>query len=161
MMRIAGVVVAATLVAYAVLPMPAQAAGASGPAAAAANQWFGSDRALGCYTHEGQNSVCGSWIDQHMNIYYGGDGNQDALAIVVYGKDPTGNALYTAAAYFHQDGGAFRFVKSFTDLRGHGLAPKTTVRFAGGKAMLTMLTLRPGDALCCLTGRTSMTLNLR
>ena len=98
-------------------------------------------------------------------MYYGdadgGTSDKDALAIVNYLNDPSGNSGSIAGAYFKRDGSGYRFVKTVPGVSGQGVAPGTKVRFGGGKAVLIMLTMRPGDFSCCLTGKTPLTVSLR
>ena len=103
----------------------------SGPAAQAILQWFTTDRSLGC-----SDSAC-TLIDSSASfeVYYGdssgGGPKADALAFVYYGPYLTdgGNAVALAAAYFHRDGGSYRFVKTFTDSFGSRDITGTDVRF--------------------------------
>ena len=162
MVRVRGYFLPALMAATFALSGVAEAApGANGPAGPAAEQWFHTDRSLGCFSPQAQPSVCGPWIEHGLTVYYGGDANQDALAVVTYVNDPTGNAQSIAAASFHQDGGTFRFVKTISGLRGVGIAPGTAVRIVNGKATLTMLVQKPSDPRCCPTGRDTQTLTLR
>jgi hypothetical protein len=116
----------------------------SGPAAQAILQWFTTDRSLGC-----SDSAC-TLIDSSASfeVYYGdlsgGGPKADALAFVYYGPYliDGGNAVALAAAYFHRDGGSYRFVKTFTDSFGSRDITGTDVRFLRvqflpGKASIT------------------------
>ncbi len=147
--------------------LPASAADSRpiGPAASAVMKWFGTDRTLGCVTPEGKDVTCGPPNGPGFTVSYGnadgGPGAPDAFVIVTFLTDPTGNAQSTAAAAFHQEGATFRFIRRYPDFRGSGLVPGTHVRFGGGKASMTVVTMKPGDSTCCATGRTQLSLPLR
>ncbi len=86
----------------------------------------------------------------------------DAVAIVTFLIDPTGNAMGTAAAAFREDAhGRYRFVRRLDSIEGSGIAPGSRVRFGGGKAVMTVMVLRPTDGRCCPTGRKQLSLDLR
>ena len=142
------VVALAIVVSLATISLPASAKPAvnmpPGPAAQAILQWFTTDRSLGC-----SNQQC-ALIDSSASfeVYYGdlsgGGPKADALAFVCYGPYLTdgGNAVALAAAYFHRDGGSYRFVKTFTDSFGSSDITGTDVKFLRvqflpGKASIT------------------------
>ncbi len=163
MIRLAALTIASGLVATQVV----QAAGAPpGPAGAAFQQWFVSDRDLGCMDPGGRTVACGPSNIPAVGIFYGnadgGSGTPDAVAVVNYTADPTGNGTDVAAAAFHRDaGGSYRFVRRLNGIEGDGVAPGTQVRFGGGKAVMTVVVLKPTDSRCCPTGRKSVSLALR
>jgi hypothetical protein len=130
----------------------------SGPAAQAILRWFTTDRSLGCApcTVEDNGPV--------FEVYYGdstGSGPQaDALAFVYYGPLPGGNMMDVNLAYFHRDGGGYRFIKTFPDVAGRGSIKGTTVRFLPGKASFTRAVKKADDPYCCATGRANYTVTL-
>lgn len=138
----------------------------SGPAAQAISQWFTTDRSLGCLDRQGRDSAC-TVGDRTVGfeIYYGastsGDPQADALAFVHYANDPTAaNGISWVVAYFHREGAAYRFIKTFPDADGAGLVKGTIVQFLPGKARFSMMVPRKGDAHCCPTGRANYTVTL-
>ena len=146
----------------------------SGPAAQAILRWFTTDRSLGCYDQQLNNSACTIGLNMsygNVTVYYGDltdNGPQaDALAFVSYDGDPTANGVNFAIAYFHSDGGNYRFIKTFPDITGNlmqstpdAIVKGTTVQFLPGKAIFSMLVHRSNDALCCPTGRANHTVTL-
>ncbi len=137
-----------------------------GPAAAAVQQWYASDRELGCMEPDGRTVACGPSNMPVFSIFYGnadgGGGTPDAVVILNYVTDPTGNGVAVAAASFRQDaGGRYRFNRHLNGIEGDGVAPGTQVRFGGGAAAMTVVTLRPTDSRCCPTGRKLISLSLR
>ena len=99
------------------------------------------------------------------HIYYGdasGHGAQsDALAIVTFVPDPTGNAQGQVVAYFRQQPGGYRLIHKSTKIAGLGLAPGSQVVFANGRASFDTLTLNPNDGRCCPTGHKHISLSLQ
>ena len=146
----------------------------SGPAAQAILQWFTTDRSLGCMNQQGKDSACAVGLNMQyggVDVYYGdstGDGPQaDALAFVYYDGDPTANGTNLAIAYFHRDGGNYRFIKTFPGITGDlmqstpdVIVKGRTVRFLPGEARFSMVVHRDTDALCCPTGRANYTITL-
>src|SRR5271156_771339 len=114
----------------------AEAAPTPSPAAQAILQWFTTDRSLGCSNQQENASACTIGYNAQyggFEVHYGdstGDGPQaDALAFVYYSQDPSGggNGSYLAIAYFHRDGGNYRFIKAFPDVVG--AQPQITPKF--------------------------------
>jgi hypothetical protein len=137
-----------------------------GPAQAAATQWFSSDAALGCVTPDGVDIACGPRNGPSWHIFYGnadgGPGMPDAVAVVTYQSDPTGNAFNAAAAGFRQDpDGHFRLVSKADDVGAAGLVPGAPVVFGNGQAVFTVQAMNPGDSACCLTGTKRVEMPLR
>jgi PAN domain len=137
----------------------------SGPAAQVILQWFTTDRSLGCNDQQGNDSACTVGVNwPEFAVYYGdstGGGPQaDALAFVYYGPFPGGNMMSLAVAYFHRDGGNYRFIKTFPNVLGTGPIKGTTVRFLPGKANFSMAVLQGDDSRCCPTGRANYTVTL-
>ena len=146
----------------------------SGPAAQAILRWFTTDRSLGCSDQQLDNSACTIGLNMlygGVTVYYGnstGDGPQaDALAFLYYDQDPTQNGTNLAIAYFHRDGGNYRFIKTFPDITGDmmqstpdDIVKGATVQFLPGKARFSMVVHRDTDALCCPTGRANYTVTL-
>ena len=149
------------------IAMPVLAAGTpSGPAASAVRQWFGSDWSLGCSDPDGHTVPCGPANEPAFTVLYGnadGGGDMpDAVGIVTFVNDPTGNAQGTAAAAFRRDsGGNYRFVRRLNEMHGSGISAGSPARFGGGKVTVTVSVLQPGDGQCCPTGRRQISLNLR
>ncbi len=142
------------------------AEGPTGPAAAAVRQWFAADLSLGCVDQDGKVLSCSQKNGPTTGVFYGnadgGPGTPDAMALITYLADPTGNAQQTVAAAFRQDGtGQYRFIRRLNGASGTGVVPGTPVRFSGGKVMLTIQAMRPGDSRCCPTGRKQVSLDLR
>jgi hypothetical protein len=125
----------------------------AGPIAQAISQWFTTDRSLGCFNQQENESACTIGYNMkygEVSVYYGdsaGDGLQaDALAFVYYDQYQGGNEITFAIAYFHRDGGKYRFIKAFPDITGDGpaitpqsLVKGTTVQFLPGKATFSMV----------------------
>jgi hypothetical protein len=147
----------------------------SGPAAQAILRWFTTDRSLGCSNQKGGDSTCTvAYNAQYggFEVYYGdssGGGPQsDALAFVYYNQDQSGgNGTYLTVAYFHRDGGNYRFIKTFPEAAGDQpqitpqfLVKGTTVQFLPGKASFSMVVSRDRDPACCPTGRGNYTVKL-
>jgi hypothetical protein len=137
----------------------------SGPAAQAILRWFTTDRSLGCSDQQGNDSGCAVGFNTaEFEVYYGdstGDGLQaDALAFVRYWQDPSDKLSFFAVAYFHRDGGNYRFIKTFPDVFGMGAVKGTTVRFLPGKARFSRVVPRGDDPRCCPTGRANYTVTL-
>jgi hypothetical protein len=146
----------------------------AGSAAQSILQWFTTDRSLGCFNQQENESACTIGYNMKyggVSVYYGdstGDGPQaDALAFVYYDQDLGGNGTTFAIAYFHRDGGNYRFIKTFPDVTGDGpaitpaaLVKGTTVQFLPGKATFSMVVSRNTDAACCPTGRANYTVPL-
>lgn len=138
----------------------------SGPAAQAILQWFTTDRSLGCFDRQERDAPCATG-DRFVRfeVYYGDSTNggpqTDALAFAYYQNDPSAaNGVNLAVAYFQRDGANYRFIKTFTDVVGQELVKGTTVQFLPGKATLSMMVPKKGDANCCPTGHASYTLML-
>jgi hypothetical protein len=97
----------------------------SGPAAQAILRWFTTDRSLGC------DDPCTVEDNGPMfEVYYGdstGGGPQaDVLAFVYYWLVPEGKMMGSAVAYFHREGGDYRFIKT---LIADKAAPATRKQF--------------------------------
>jgi hypothetical protein len=136
----------------------------SGPAAQAILRWFTTDRSLGCANQQ-ENDPCtvkDNW--PKFEVYYGdstgGGPRADVLAFVYYGPLPGGNMMRVNLAYFHRDGGDYRFIKTFPDVAGWGSVKGTTVRFLPGKARFTRAVKQADDPRCCATGRANYTVTL-
>ena len=166
MTRIVALAIVASL---ATISAPASAKPAdsmpSGPAAQAILQWFTTDRSLGCSDQQGNDLACTVGVNwPEFEVYYGdstGGGPQaDALAFIDYGPYPGGNMVSLSVAYFHSDGGNYRFIKTFPNVLGDGPIKGTTVRFLPGKANFSMTVLQGDDLRCCPTGRASYTVTL-
>jgi hypothetical protein len=173
-----GVVALAIVASLATISAPASAQPAdsmpSGPAAQAILRWFTKDRSLGCSDQQGNGSACTIGLNMSygsVTVYYGdstGNGPQaDALAFVYYDGNPPQNGVNFAIAYFHSDGGNYRFIKTFPDITGDlmqstpdAIVKGTTVQFLPGKARFSMVVHRDTDALCCPTGRANHTVTL-
>ncbi len=118
----------------------AQAAdGLTGPASPAVRAWFLGDGTLGCVDPDGHDRKCRADSSPRFQTFYGdadgGSGQPDAVVLVAYLNDPTGNAEQFAVAAFRQTAsGAYRFVKTYPGVPGNGPAPGSTVRFGGGRA---------------------------
>ncbi len=157
----------ALALALAFLPSaPARANEPTGPAAAAISQWFRSDLQLDCFNPVGGSVPCGPPNQPVFQVAYGnadgGPGTSDAVAVVLYVNDPTGNGQLLAAAAFRQEGsGRYRLGRVLPGLTGAGLASGSPVGFGQGRATMTLIVHRPGDAACCPTGRRQVSLNLR
>jgi hypothetical protein len=146
----------------------------SGPAAQAILRWFTTDRSLGCSDQQLNDSACTIGLNMlygGVTVYYGdstGDGPQaDALAFLYYDQGPTQNGTNLAIAYFHRDGGNYRFIKTFPDITGDmmqstpdEIVKGATVQFLPGRARFSMVVHRDTDALCCPTGRANYTVTL-
>ena len=156
-----------TVAGMALAGLPALAAGApTGPAASAVQQWFTSDRHLGCVNQDGGDVACGSGNEPSITMLYGnadgGAGTPDAAAFVTYLTDPTGNGQSVAAASFHWDGdGLYRFNRRLYGLEGEMVAPGSRPRWGSGKVAVTMVVLKPTDSRCCPTGRKVVSLQVR
>ncbi len=158
----------AVVAAAALFPPATRAAGGApgGPAAVAYQQWFASDRQLGCMDRNGGAVACSLANEPYVTILYGnadgGAGTQDAVALLTYLPDPTGNAQANAAAAFHREGeGAYRFTRRLADAPGAMMTPGTQARWGGGKIAMTMVFLQPTDSHCCPTGHKLVTLQVR
>ena len=136
----------------------------SGPAAKAILRWFTTDRSLGCANQQ-ENDPCtvkDNW--PKFEVYYGdstgGGPRADVLAFVYYGPLPGGKMMRVNLAYFHRDGGDYRFIKTFPDVAGRDSVKGTTVRFLPGKARFTRAVKQADDPRCCATGRANYTVTL-
>ena len=156
-----------TVAGMALVGLPALAAGApTGPAAGAVQQWFTSDRHLGCVNQEGGDVACGPDNETYVTLLYGnadgGVGTPDAVAFVTYNTDLLGNSQNIVAAAFHRDGDSpYRFNRRLYGLEGEMVAPGSRPRWGSGKVAVTMVVLKPTDSRCCPTGRKVVSLQVR
>jgi hypothetical protein len=126
-----------------------------GPARASAERWFVERGPKPCYApKEDLWGKCHLTSATAWKATYDGD---DAVVAVTWLPDPTGNAEATAAAYFRKTAsGAYEFVRELDGLRG----AIDRIAVHGGAANILVVTMKPGDARCCPTGRTELAFNL-
>ena len=145
----------------------AQAAdGLSGPASPAVRAWFASDVTLGCVDPDGHDRPCRADSSPHYQTFYGdadgGSGQPDAVILVTYLNDPTGNAEQFAVAAFRQTAsGTYRFVKTFPGAASNGPAAGSTVRFGGGRATWDAVRTPPYGARAVSSTRQHVSISLR
>ncbi len=141
------------------------AAQPAGAAMRAVTEWYGSDRSLGCMDPQGQVVGCGSKNEHSFQIFYGnahgGPGNPDAVAILTYQPDPTGNGLGSVAAYFRQTGAGYTFVRRLPGYNGISATPGAQARFGGGRVVIPVIYYKDSDLHCCPTGRRQVSLMLQ